>query len=98
MTALDRYIDHAQRFGLDGVLEVARAELREDDYAALLRTIAGAAGAPAVRCEGPGCSVVFEPSRKGQRFHNAACRQRAKRVRAGASYRLRPSSLTHLSE
>jgi hypothetical protein len=92
VTALDRYIGHVRRFGPEGVLEVARTELGEDVYAQLLLSVAGTGGAPVIRCEGPGCFIVFEPSRKGRPFHNAACRQRAKRVRAGASYRLRPSN------
>lgn len=36
------------------------------------------------RCEGPECTVEFEPQRSTARFHSATCRQRAARARKAA--------------
>jgi hypothetical protein len=85
--SVDAYLQHAQRFGTEGLLEAASKDLTEADYAELLRRLAGRPNVEgdgvAIRCATPGCLVVFVPARKGQRYHDAACRQRAKRVRAG---------------
>lgn len=36
------------------------------------------------RCEGPECTVEFEPARSTARYHSATCRQRAARARKAA--------------
>jgi hypothetical protein len=41
-------------------------------------------GVRQVRCEGPGCKVMFVPSHRGQRFHHRACKQAAYRLRRAA--------------
>lgn len=87
MTA-DHYIRHAGRFGADGVLESASGELSEAEYAELLRRLAGATdGSAATRCACPGCFAVFVPARKGRIYCSAGCRQKAHRLRRGASSR-----------
>jgi hypothetical protein len=53
---------------------------------------AGDVSRPTIRCQGPGCSVLFVPSHKDQRYHDEACKKRAKRAREGANTRFRPSS------
>jgi hypothetical protein len=37
-----------------------------------------------IPCAGPGCSVMFIPSHRGQRFHHRACKQAAYRLRRAA--------------
>jgi hypothetical protein len=42
---------------------------------------------PARRCEAPGCDEWFTPNRIDQRYHSAACKQRAWRADHGANTR-----------
>jgi hypothetical protein len=77
---VDAYVRHVERYGPEGVLEAAAHELSQAEYRQLrLRLGAGDTIAYAT----PGCSVVFVPERKGQRYHSDACRQKAHRSRSG---------------
>jgi hypothetical protein len=89
---LGDFVRHAQRYGLEGVLEAAADVLSVDEYRKLLSLLAaGAALSGVVRCQTPGCLVAFVVSRNGQRYHDAACRQRAKRIRTGQPVSARTS-------
>lgn len=81
MTVLDRYLRHAERFGSDGVLDVAVAELTEAEYRELLLRLSGERSP--VACATLGCAVTFVPARRGQRYCSDACRQKAHRIRRG---------------
>ena len=45
---------------------------------------------PPRRCDGPGCDEWFTPTRIDQRYHSAACKQRAWRADHGANTRWTP--------
>jgi hypothetical protein len=89
MTTLDAYVRHARTFGLDGIRESLPSDEFEQVVRALMRNPGKAEHLPMLRCDGPGCFVVFEPRRKGQCFCSPACRQRCHRVRNGTEHRVR---------
>ncbi len=96
--SIDAYVNHAKRFGLEGVLDAASACLTSTEYAELLRRLARMGSGPAVRCATPGCLVVFEPRRRDQAYCSAACKQRARRLRRGASSRFISGRATYSSQ
>jgi hypothetical protein len=76
--SLDDYLRHIERFGSDGVLDAAAADLDEPALAELRQRLGQS---NTIQCATPGCLVVFIPARKGQRYHSSACRQKAHRHR-----------------
>ncbi len=77
---IDSYVRHAERFGPDGVFDVAARDLRDAELAELRRRLTQP---DSIVCATPGCVVMFVPRRKGQRYHSDACRQKAHRIRRG---------------